>query len=127
MNIAEVSKKYGLTADTLRYYERIGLLPAVARNKSGNRDYSSIDCERIEFIKCMREAGLSIEVLTRYMHLFLEGDSTLKEREELLIAERDRLENRLQHMQETLSRLNHKIELYEQGAFRSNTMGCECI
>lgn len=75
----------------------------------------------------MREAGLSIEVLTRYMHLFLEGDSTLKEREELLIAERDRLENRLQHMQETLSRLNHKIELYEQGAFRSNNMGCECI
>ena len=111
MNIAEVSKKFGLTADTLRYYERIGLLPAVARNKSGNRDYSSIDCERIEFIKCMREAGLSIEVLTRYMHLFLEGDSTLKEREELLIAERDRLESRLQHMQETLSRLNHKIEL----------------
>ena len=108
MNIAEVSKKFGLTADTLRYYERIGLLPA-------------------EFIKCMREAGLSIEVLTRYMHLFLEGDSTLKEREELLIAERDRLENRLQHMQETLSRLNHKIELYEQGAFRSNNMGCECI
>jgi DNA-binding transcriptional MerR regulator len=127
MNIAEVSKKFGLTADTLRYYERIGLLPAVARNKSGNRDYSSIDCERIEFIKCMREAGLSIEVLTRYMHLFLEGDSTLKEREELLIAERDRLENRLEHMQETLSRLNHKIELYEQGAFRSNNMGCECI
>ena len=64
MNIAEVSKKFGLTADTLRYYERIGLLPAVARNKSGNRNYSSIDCERIEFIKCMREAGLSIEVLT---------------------------------------------------------------
>ena len=124
MNIAEVSKKFGLTADTLRYYERIGLLPAVARNKSGNRDYSSIDCERIE---CMREAGLSIEVLTRYIHLFLEGDSTLKEREELLIAERDRLENRLQHMQETLSRLNHKIELYEQGAFRSNNMSCECI
>ena len=110
MNIAEVSKKFGLTADTLRYYERIGLLPAIARNKSGNRDYSSIDCER-----------------TRYMHLFLEGDSTLKEREELLIAERDRLESRLQHMQETLSRLNHKIELYEQGAFRSNNMGCECI
>ena len=93
MKIAEGSKRYGVSTDTLRYYERIGLLPAIARNKSGNRDYSSIDCERIEFIKCMREAGLSIEVLTRYMHLFLEGDSTLKEREELLIAERDRLEN----------------------------------
>ena len=124
MNIAEVSKQYGLTADTLRYYERIGLLPAVARNKSGNRDYSDVDCERIEFIKCMREAGLSIEVLTKYMHLFLEGDSTLKEREELLIAERDRLQARLEHMQSTLERLNRKITAYQNGEFCMKNRNC---
>ena len=124
MNIAEVSKQYGLTADTLRYYERIGLLPAVARNKSGNRDYSEVDCERIEFIKCMREAGLSIEVLTKYMHLFLEGDSTLKEREELLIAERDRLQARLEHMQSTLERLNRKITAYQNGDFCMKNRNC---
>lgn len=124
MNIAEVSKQYGLTADTLRYYERIGLLPAVARNKSGNRDYSEVDCERIEFIKCMREAGLSIEVLTKYMHLFLEGDSTLKEREELLIAERDRLQARLEHMQSTLKRLNRKITVYQNGDFCMKNRNC---
>ena len=124
MNIAEISKQYGLTADTLRYYERIGLLPAVARNKSGNRDYSEVDCERIEFIKCMREAGLSIEVLTKYMHLFLEGDSTLKEREELLIAERDRLQARLEHMQSTLKRLNRKITAYQNGDFCMKNINC---
>ena len=124
MNIAEVSKQYGLTADTLRYYERIGLLPAVARNKSGNRDYSEVDCERIEFIKCMREAGLSIEVLTKYMHLFLEGDSTLKESEELLIAERDRLRARLEHMQSTLERLNRKIIAYQNGEFCMKNRNC---
>ena len=124
MNIAEVSKQYGLTADTLRYYERIGLLPAVARNKSGNRDYNEVDCERIEFIKCMREAGLSIEVLTKYMHLFLEGDSTLKEREELLIAERDRLQARLEHMQSTLERLNRKITAYQNGEFCMKNRNC---
>ena len=124
MNIAEVSKQYGLTADTLRYYERIGLLPAVARNKSGNRDYSDVDCERIEFIKCMREAGISIEVLTKYMHLFLEGDSTLKEREELLIAERDRLQARLEHMQSTLERLNYKITAYQNGEFCMKNRNC---
>ena len=124
MNIAEVSNQYGLTADTLRYYERIGLLPAVARNKSGNRDYSEVDCERIEFIKCMREAGLSIEVLTKYMHLFLEGDSTLKEREELLIAERDRLQARLEHMQSTLERLNRKITAYQNGDFCMKNINC---
>ena len=127
MNIAEVSKQYGLTADTLRYYERIGLLPAVARNKSGNRDYSEVDCERIEFIKCMREAGLSIEVLTKYMHLFLEGDSTLKEREELLIAERDRLQARLEHMQSTLERLNRKITAYQNGEFCLSNKSCQNI
>ena len=124
MNIAEVSKQYGLTADTLRYYERIGLLPAVARNKSGNRDYSEVDCERIEFIKCMREAGLSIEVLTKYMILFLEGDNTLKEREELLIAERDRLQARLEHMQSTLERLNRKITAYQNGEFCMKNRHC---
>ncbi len=126
MNIAEVSKKYGLTADTLRYYERIGLLPPVARNKSGNRNYGEVDLARIEFIKCMREAGLSIEVLTKYIHLFLEGDATLKEREDLLITERDRLQERINVMQATLERLNHKIGLYQSGAF--HTAGqADCI
>ena len=99
-------------------------MPAVARNKSGNRDYSEVDCERIEFIKCMREAGLSIEVLTKYMHLFLEGDSTLKEREELLIAERDRLQARLEHMQSTLERLNYKITAYQNGEFCMKNRNC---
>ncbi len=127
MNIAEVSKKYGLTADTLRYYERIGLLPAIKRNKSGNREYDEVDCERVEFIKCMRAAGLSIEVLTKYMHLFLEGDSTLKEREELLIAERDRLQERLEQMQSTLERLNIKIADYKNGKFCLKNKNCQCV
>lgn len=123
MNIAEVSKKYGLTADTLRYYERIGLLPPIARNKSGNRDYSESDCGWIEFIKCMRSAGLSIEVLSEYISLFRKGDATLKEREELLIRERNRLQERIQAMQATLNRLNYKIEMYHNG--RMNSVTCE--
>ena len=63
MTIAEVSKKFDLSQDTLRYYERIGLIPSVNRNKSGNRDYTEEDCRWVEFIKCMRSAGLPIEVL----------------------------------------------------------------
>lgn len=123
MNIAEVSKKYGLTADTLRYYERIGLLPHIARNKSGNRDYSETDCGWIVFIKCMRSAGLSIEVLSEYISLFRKGDATLKEREELLIRERNRLQERIQAMQATLDRLNYKIEMYHNG--QMNSVTCE--
>ena len=63
MTITEVSKKYDLTADTLRYYERIGLIPSVNRNASGIRDYTEEDCKWVHFAKCMRGAGLSIEVL----------------------------------------------------------------
>ncbi len=70
MLIAEVSKKYDIAADTLRYYERIGLIPPVNRNSSGRRDYTEEDCNWVYFIKCMRSAGLSIEVLVEYVTMF---------------------------------------------------------
>ena len=65
MTITEVSKKYNLSKDTLRYYERIGLLPGVNRNKSGLRDYDEEDCRWVEFIKCMRNAGLPMEEMKK--------------------------------------------------------------
>lgn len=114
MTIAEVSKKYELSQDTLRYYERIGLLPAVNRNKSGVRDYSEEDCRWVEFVKCMRNAGLPIEVLIEYVHLFQQGDDTVEARKELLIEQRNQLLLKMAEMQKTLERLNYKIERYEQ-------------
>ena len=114
MTITEVSNKYGLTHDTLRYYERIGLMPAVNRNKSGIRDYSEEDCRWIEFIKCMRGAGLSVEVLMKYFELFLKGEETIDERKQLLIEQREQLVSRIAEMQDTLKRLNHKIDMYDQ-------------
>lgn len=114
MTIAEVAKKYDISADTLRYYERIGLLPAVRRNKSGIRDYSETDCSWVEFIKCMRGAGLPIEVLIEYISLYQMGDSTVEARKELLIEERNNLVERIEEMQKTLERLNYKIERYDE-------------
>lgn len=114
MTIAEVAKKYDISADTLRYYERIGLLPAVRRNKSGIRDYSETDCGWVEFIKCMRGAGLPIEVLIEYISLYQMGDSTVEARKELLIEERNNLVERIEEMQKTLERLNYKIERYDE-------------
>lgn len=114
MTIAEVAKKYDISADTLRYYERIGLLPAVRRNKSGIRDYSETDCSWVEFIKCMRGAGLPIEVLIEYISLYQMGDSTAEARKELLIEERNNLVERIEEMQKTLERLNYKIEKYDE-------------
>ncbi|WP_434511119.1 MerR family transcriptional regulator [Desulfitobacterium sp. AusDCA] len=118
MMIAEVSKKYDLSQDTLRYYERIGLIPSVNRNKSGIRDYTEEDCRWIEFIKCMRNAGLPIEVLIEYVGLFQQGDATIKSRKELLTEQRRQLIVRIEEMQRTLERLNYKIESYERAVVK---------
>ena len=71
MKIAEVSERYGVSSDTLRYYERVGLIPPVTRSESGIRDYQEIDLQRVEFIKCMRSAGLPIDVLIQYVGLVM--------------------------------------------------------
>ena len=115
MTIAEVSKKYELSADTLRYYERIGLVPPVPRNKSGIRDYDTESCQWVELMKCMRSAGVQIEALIEYVALFQQGDETIGARKALLIEQRDQLVERMAEMQRSLDRLNDKIERYEQG------------
>ena len=113
MKIAEVSKQYGMSADTLRYYERIGLLPGVTRNASGVRDYSEQDCARVQFVKCMRGAGVSIEALIEYMQLFEQGEQTAAARKALLEEQRELVEKRIADMQAGLDRLNGKIANYE--------------
>ena len=118
MKIAEVSEKHGLSADTLRYYERIGLIPPVTRSGSGVRDYGELDIRRVEFIKCMRSAGLPIEVLIDYMNLVQQGDQTIEARREILKEQRELLLARMAEMQKTLEILNHKIEIYEDAVLK---------
>ena len=118
MKIAEVSEKYGLSVDTLRYYERVGLIPPVHRNDGGIRDYNELDLRRVDFIKCMRSAGLPIEVLIDYVALVQKGDKTIDARKEILIEQRELLVARMQEMQKTLDILNHKIEVYEKAVLK---------
>ena len=94
MTIAEVGKKYNLTPDTLRYYERIGLISNVPRQKNGIRNYDDKTCRRIEFIKCMRDAGVEIEILIEYISLFEKGKSTVKARQQLLEEQKEKLLNK---------------------------------
>ena len=89
MKIMEVSQQYEISSDTLRYYERIGLIPLVNRTDRGIRDYNELDLRRVEFIKCMRSAGLPIEVLIEYVGLVQQGDKTIEARKEILIEQRD--------------------------------------
>lgn len=114
MTIAEVSQKYDLTPDTLRYYERIGLITKVPRNSNGIRNYDESSCKRIEFIKCMRNAGVEIEILIEYMNLLEKGKTTAEARKKLLEEQREKLQEKQKHITETLARLDYKIELYNE-------------
>ena len=115
MTIAEVSRKYDISADTLRYYERIGLIPPVPRTRGGVRDYGEKSCGWIQLMKCMRAAGVQIEALIEYVDLFQQGDATLDARKALLMEQRDQLVSRMAEMQASLDLLNQKIDRYEQG------------
>ena len=115
MTIAEVSKKYDMTADTLRYYERIGLIPPVPRTGGGIRDYDEDSCRWIELMKCMRSAGVQIDALIEYVALFRQGEGTMAQRKAILVEQRDQLASRIAEMQRSLDRLNKKIEGYESG------------
>lgn len=114
MKIAEVSKEYDISSDTLRYYERIGLLTNIGRTESGIRDYTQENCDQIQFVKCMRNAGVSIEALVEYMALLNEGEHTAPARKEILKEERDALQERIADLQAGLDRLNYKIANYDE-------------
>ena len=112
MTIKEASQLTGVSADTLRYYERIGLIPAVPRSESGIRNYDETSIGWINFIKCMRSAGLPIEALIEYVALYKEGSKTEASRKTILIEQRDILQQRIESLQKTLVKLNYKIDNY---------------
>lgn len=114
MTIAEVSKKYDISADTLRYYERIGLIPSVNRSASGIRDYTEEDCNWVSFAKCMRSAGLHVEAIIEYVSLFQQGEATAKARRQILLEQRELLAAKMAEMQTTLDRLDYKITCYDE-------------
>ncbi len=113
MTIAEVSKKYDISQDTLRYYERVGMIPPVTRTSGGIRDYQESDCGWVELAKCMRSAGIPIEVMIEYVKLCQEGDSTIEARMLLLKGQREVLQEQRSQIDSMLDRLNYKIARYE--------------
>lgn len=113
MTIKEVSEKYDISQDTLRYYERVGMIPPVTRTSSGIRDYQEEDIGWVELAKCMRSAGLPVEAMIEYVRLVQEGDSTITARLQLLTDQKELLLERKNKIDATLERLNYKISRYE--------------
>lgn len=114
MTISQVSKMYSLTQDTIRYYEKIGIIPKVPRNKSGIRDFDENSCKWLEFIKCMRASGMSIEALIKYVEYFKQGNNTINDRKKLLIEQREKLMKKQNDIENTIKRLDYKIKMYEE-------------
>ncbi|QNQ82262.1 MerR family transcriptional regulator [Lactobacillus sp. PV037] len=109
MKINEISKKYNLSVDTLRYWEKVKIIPQIKRDKNGYRIYSEEDCEWIEFVHCMRNGGATIAYLKKYLSLASSKRDTRKERKKLLEKQLLNLKNQLHILQQNYDFLEHKI------------------
>ncbi|MBD8973666.1 MAG: MerR family transcriptional regulator [Clostridiales bacterium] len=113
MTIKEVSEKYNISQDTLRYYERIGMIPEIGRTPGGIRNYQESDLGWVELAICMRSAGLPIEALIEYVKLYQQGDATFAARLQLLQEQRENLEEQKAQLEKAINKLNYKISRYE--------------
>lgn len=114
MTIKEVSEKYQITQDTLRYYERVGMIPPVPRTAGGIRNYGETDCGWIELALCMRRSGLPVEAMIEYVRLYQEGDETIPARLQLLQEQKETLLEQQEKISQMLHRLEYKISRYEE-------------
>ena len=113
-SIQEVSNKTGLSAHTLRYYEKEGLISGVGRTNGGFRQYTDEDMERLGLICCLKNTGMSIKEIARFVQLTNEGNHTLRERVELLRAHREQLLARLDEMQKYLDKITWKVNFFSE-------------
>ena len=114
MNIKKVSDLTGVSADTIRYYERIGLIPPVTRNQSGIRDFTEREIGLLEFVRCFRKAGVSVEALIDYVALLEEGEGTEEARLAILKEQAENLDARLEELNAARERLAYKIDNYQE-------------
>ena len=113
-SIQDVSKKTGLTAHTLRYYEKEGLISGVGRSQGGFRQYTDEDLERLGLICCLKNTGMSIQEIARFVKLTHEGEHTLEERVELLRAHREQVLERIAEMQKHLEKVTWKLDFFTE-------------
>lgn len=113
MQISEFAARTGLSADTLRYYEKIGLMSAPVRDGGGRRVYQSRELDWARFLIRLRETGMPIAEMQRYARLRAEGDGTAAERQALLVDHRARTRARVASLTDCLSLLDQKIATYQ--------------
>ena len=118
-SISEVAEKTNLTAHTLRYYEKEGLLPFVDRSDSGNRDFKTKDLEWLELICCLKNTGMPIKKIKEYIELCLKGDDTIDVRRQIFINHREEVIEQIEELNKNLDKINGKINYYD-GAYKKS-------
>lgn len=113
MTIKQVCQRYGLTQDTLRYYEKIGVIPPVHRSASGIRDYDEHDLGWVENAVCLRSAGVPVESIAEYVKLYQAGDETFAARRDLLRHVLADLTEQRSQLDAAIQKLTYKVSRYE--------------
>lgn len=112
-SVSQISLMSGLPASTIRFYEKEGIIPNVNRNTSGRRQYSDEDLLLLELVVCLKDTGMMIEEIKKYTHLIVQGNETIGQRREILLAHKKNVEQQLMRMRENLKQLNQKIAVYD--------------
>ena len=113
MTISEVSKKYDISQTILRYYEKIGILTDIERDKNGIRNYKESDCKKLETVIAMRELNIPLEQMKEYIDLCRMGESAKEVRKDMLIKYSKSLVCKINSIQHSLENLNNKIENFD--------------
>lgn len=112
--IKEVTEKYELSASTLRYYEKEGLLPKIKKNQSNQRIYNDSDLQWLDIIMCMRKTGMTIAYIKRYIELCQEGESTINERYKIFLKQKEILLQQKEQLEKNIDMVNYKINFYKE-------------
>lgn len=123
-SIGQVAKRLGLTAHTLRYYEKEGLLPFVGKTSSGLRVFSENDIGWLMMIECLKGTGMSLKAIKQYIDWFIEGDSTLSQRLEMFKQQKVIVEEQLARMQKHLEKIDYKIAFYTEAVAKGSLEAC---
>ncbi|ATW26856.1 MerR family transcriptional regulator [Candidatus Formimonas warabiya] len=112
-SIKEVSQRFNISPYTLRYYEKEGLLPSIHRTPNGTRTYSDVDLEWLHLICCMRATGMSIAYIKKYVDLCRLGKDTIPERRQIILRQKEIIENHIKEYQGLLKLVNKKLKYYD--------------
>jgi len=111
--ISEAAEKTGLSAHTLRFYDKQGLLPFVDRNKAGNRDFKESDFEWLAIITCLKKSGMPVKKIKQYIDWCMEGDATLNERLEVFEAHKKAVTEKIAELETYMHKIDYKIWFYK--------------